>query len=107
MWSPTPEYFAEEARIVDVLKELDLPSGVSYKFGHGSLEPEVSAFAAAGIKVKPREIYTTRPSDVVNFYSDKNKIVGRVYFTRDPVEVQSLDGMFAETETSLRERLGL
>ena len=106
MGSPTPEYFVKEKAIGDVLKSLTLPSGVSYKYGHCSLEQEVSDFALVGIKVKAREIYTTRPVDAVNFYY-RHRVIGRVHFTKEPVVVESLDGMFAETEASLRERIGL
>ena len=105
MGSPTPTYLLKQTSINDVLRGLDLPLGISYKF-EISPEADNSKRDFPG-SPKGAKVFTTQPPDVVNFYSDKNKIVGRVYFTRDPVEVQSLDGMFAETETSLRERLGL
>ncbi len=106
MDSPTPEYLVKEAQINDVLKNLVLPRGVSYEYG-SSLESEVSAFAMVGVKTEPREMHTTRPDDVVNFYYRGKKAIGRVHFTKDPINVESLDGMFAETEASLRQKLGL
>jgi len=102
MGSPTPAYLEKQASINGVLKSLDLPIGISYKL---EISPERDNSKRDFPNSPPgSQVFTTQPPDVVNFYND-GKVIGRVYFTNDPIKVQSLDEMFSEIETSLRQKL--
>lgn len=98
-----PEYFKKKEAIEGILKDLDLPSGISYKF---EVDPHFIEVSNAKLPKGTHVDHSMTPHNVVGFYDD-GKVIGRVYFVKEPAETESLDGAFVEIEKSIRNKLNI
>jgi hypothetical protein len=103
MSSIRPEYFKKKEIIDGVLKDLDLPSGISYKF---EVDPHFIEISNAKLPKGTHADHSMTPPNVVGFYDD-GKIIGRIYFVKEPAEIESLDGTFVEIEKTLKNKLNV